>query len=67
VVATPPKASVTANRELTSREQNLFGEKYSSATLKALGLTKNAPTHKAAKGRSQAAKGHRKAAKGKHK
>ena len=35
---TPPGGS-TNNRELTSREQNLFGEKYPSATLKALGLS----------------------------
>ncbi len=34
-----PAASVTSNRELTSREQDLFGEKYPSATLKALGLS----------------------------
>ncbi len=36
---TPPGGSTT-NRELTSREQNLFGERYPSATLKALGLSK---------------------------
>ena len=30
----------TSNRELTTREQGLFGEKYPAATLKALGLTK---------------------------
>jgi virulence factor Mce-like protein len=35
-----PASAVTANRELTTREQNLFGEKYPPATLKALGLTK---------------------------
>jgi len=37
------------NHELTTREQNLFGEKYSSATLKALGLAppaKKAPAKK---------------------
>jgi virulence factor Mce-like protein len=59
VIGNLPAASVTANRELTTREQNLFGEKYSSATLQALGLTKSAPTRKAAS--------HRKAAKGKRK
>jgi virulence factor Mce-like protein len=35
-----PAASVASNRELTTRDQNLFGEKYSSATLKDLGLAK---------------------------
>jgi virulence factor Mce-like protein len=35
-------ASVAANRELTGREQNLFGEKYPSATLRDLGLVKPA-------------------------
>jgi virulence factor Mce-like protein len=35
-------ASVAANRELTGREQNLFGEKYASATLRDLGLVKPA-------------------------
>jgi virulence factor Mce-like protein len=33
-----PAASVGTNRELTSRDQNLFGEKYSAAQLKALGI-----------------------------
>jgi virulence factor Mce-like protein len=60
VVGNLPAASVTANRELTSREQNLFGEKYSSTALKALGLTKSTPTRKAAKSKRKAAKGKRK-------
>jgi virulence factor Mce-like protein len=34
-----PAASVSTNRELTGREQNLFGETYPAATLKDLGLT----------------------------
>ena len=34
-----PASAVTPNRELTTREQNLFGEKYAPAQLKALGLT----------------------------
>lgn len=38
VVGNLPAGSSTNNRELTSREQNLFGEKYASATLEALGL-----------------------------
>jgi len=38
VVGNTPPGGSTNNRELTSREQNLFGEKYPSATLKALGL-----------------------------
>ncbi len=32
------------NREITTREQNLFGEKYPAATLKALGLAKQPKT-----------------------
>ncbi len=34
-----PASSVTKNRDFTSREQNLYGEKYPESTLKALGLT----------------------------
>jgi hypothetical protein len=33
-----PASGVGSNHELTSRDQNLFGEKYPSATLQALGL-----------------------------
>lgn len=44
-----PAGSVTNNRELTGREQNVFGEKYSSATLKDLGLAK--PAAKKGKGK----------------
>ncbi len=40
VIGNTPPGGSTSNRELTSREQGLFGEKYPSATLKALGLTK---------------------------
>jgi virulence factor Mce-like protein len=40
VVGNTPAGGSTNNRELTTREQNLFGEKYPSATLKALGLSK---------------------------
>jgi ABC-type transporter Mla subunit MlaD len=39
VVGNTPPGGSTNNRELTSRAQNLFGEKYPSATLKALGLS----------------------------
>jgi phospholipid/cholesterol/gamma-HCH transport system substrate-binding protein len=35
-----PAGSVANNRELTSREQNLFGEKYPASTLQDLGLAK---------------------------
>ncbi len=35
-----PAADVSKNRELTTREQNVYGEKYPEATLKALGLAK---------------------------
>jgi virulence factor Mce-like protein len=38
VVGRLPAASVTTNREITSREENLYGEKYSPAQLKALGI-----------------------------
>jgi ABC-type transporter Mla subunit MlaD len=38
VIGNTPAGGSTSNRELTSREQGLFGEKYPSATLKALGL-----------------------------
>jgi phospholipid/cholesterol/gamma-HCH transport system substrate-binding protein len=38
-----PAADVTNNREITNREDSLFGEKYPAATLRALGLVK-APT-----------------------
>jgi ABC-type transporter Mla subunit MlaD len=34
-----PASQVGKNREFTSREQNLYGEKYPESTLKALGLT----------------------------
>jgi virulence factor Mce-like protein len=36
------------NHEVTSRNESLFGQPYPSATLKALGLTKSAPTKPAA-------------------
>jgi virulence factor Mce-like protein len=35
-----PARALSTSRELTTREQNLFGEKYPPETLKALGLTK---------------------------
>jgi phospholipid/cholesterol/gamma-HCH transport system substrate-binding protein len=39
VLGNLPAEKVEKNREITTREQNLFGEKYPSATLKDLGLT----------------------------
>jgi phospholipid/cholesterol/gamma-HCH transport system substrate-binding protein len=39
VAGNVPAGSSTNKRELTTREQNLFGERYPSATLKALGLS----------------------------
>jgi ABC-type transporter Mla subunit MlaD len=42
-------ANVDKNRELTSREQNLFGEKYPAATLKDLGITTAPKTKKTTK------------------
>jgi virulence factor Mce-like protein len=40
VIGNAPAGSVSKNREITSREDNLFGEKYPSTTLKSLGLVK---------------------------
>jgi virulence factor Mce-like protein len=40
VLSNLPASAVSTNRELTTREQDLFGERYPSATLKALGITK---------------------------
>jgi hypothetical protein len=51
-------SAVSPNRELTSREQNLFGEKYPPATLKALGLSK--PVTKPATKKAMTKKGKRK-------
>jgi virulence factor Mce-like protein len=44
-----PAGNSFTNRELTGREQNVFGEKYPAATLKDLGLAK--PTAKKGKGK----------------
>ncbi len=44
VIGNLPASKVTNNRELTSREQNLFGEKYPTATLEALGLVRSPST-----------------------
>jgi virulence factor Mce-like protein len=43
VIGGAPASAVSSNRELTGREQNLFGEKYPSTTLKALGVAKATP------------------------
>ncbi|HEY4427682.1 MAG TPA: MlaD family protein [Solirubrobacteraceae bacterium] len=40
VIGNAPASAVANKRELTTREQNLSGEPYPAATLKALGLTK---------------------------
>lgn len=40
-------AETADNREFTSRDENLYGEKYPTATLKALGLVKPKPAAKA--------------------
>jgi hypothetical protein len=47
VIGNVPSADVSHNREITSREDDLFGEKYPEATLKALGLEKPKPAKKA--------------------
>ncbi len=54
----PAKDVPVDNREITSREDDLFGEKYEASTLKALGLLKPKPKPKAkakakAKGKSK--------------
>ncbi len=49
-------ANVATNREFTSRETNMFGEKYPSATLAELGLLKSTPkkkTKKSGKGKGK--------------
>jgi ABC-type transporter Mla subunit MlaD len=40
VIGNTPQGGSTTNRELTSREQDLFGNRYPEATLRALGLIK---------------------------
>lgn len=62
-IGNAPASAVSNNREFTSREDDLLGEKYPAATLKALGLTK--PASKA-KGKGKA-KGTGKAKKSKGK
>ncbi len=39
-IGNAPAGSVSANREITTREQDLFGEPYPSTTIKALGIKK---------------------------
>jgi virulence factor Mce-like protein len=38
VIGNVPAASIKTNREITTREENLYGDKYPASTLKALGL-----------------------------
>ena len=53
-----PAAKSANNREFTSREDNLFGEKYSAAQLQALGLSKPpAPAKPKPKSKSKKSKG----------
>ena len=40
VIGNAPASDVSNNREITSRETDLFGEKYPAATLQALGIAK---------------------------
>jgi ABC-type transporter Mla subunit MlaD len=46
-------ANVAKNRELTGREQNLFGEKYPASTLRDLGLVKPKTPPKTSKGKGK--------------
>ncbi len=58
VIGNLPAASVAAQREITSREQNLFGQKYSAEQLKNLGVATAKPKTTAKK--KTAAKGKKK-------
>ena len=49
IVGNLPASSVSTNRELTTREQNLFGEKYPPAQLAALGIAPAKPVKHAKK------------------
>jgi phospholipid/cholesterol/gamma-HCH transport system substrate-binding protein len=53
VAGNVPAGSSSNKRELTTREQNLFGERYPSATLQALGLS----TKTSSKGKKKSSKG----------
>lgn len=57
VVGNAAAANVATNRELTGREQNLFGEKYSAAQLKDLGLASKPKTTKKTTKKSSKKKG----------
>ncbi len=57
IAANLPQSSVTTNREITTREQSLFGERYPSATLQSLGLTKSTSTGKSTSKSSSSGKG----------
>ena len=46
IIGNAPASAVGKNREFTTREQNLFGEKYPAATLKALGVSPPKPPAK---------------------
>jgi len=48
-----PSSDVTDNREITSREDDLFDEKYPAPTLKALGLAKTAKAKSATKAKAK--------------
>jgi len=55
VLGNLPAASVAKNREITTREQNLFGQKYSPEQLKNLGISTAKPktTSKTSKGKKK--------------
>jgi virulence factor Mce-like protein len=55
-----PASSVASSREITSRDQNLYGEPYPSATLKSLGLAKASPSTPAKSKAKTPAKGKKK-------
>jgi phospholipid/cholesterol/gamma-HCH transport system substrate-binding protein len=60
VLGNLPAASVASNRELTSREQNLFGSKYSEPQLKNLGIAPAPAKPKTTAKKNSTAKGNKK-------
>jgi virulence factor Mce-like protein len=55
IIGNIPAPDVSTNREITSREENLFGEPYPASTLQALGVSKTkAPSKAKAKTKAKA-------------
>jgi hypothetical protein len=60
VLGNLPAASVAGNREITSREENLFGQKYSAEQLKSLGISTAKPKTTKKKKKKTSSKGKKK-------